>query len=85
MKHDLDHIYNFIVGYKLSHDGNSPSFREIGDACGIASTSMVKRALADLIGNGKLALNGAPFQSRCIEVVGGEWRPPSRSPAVGKS
>jgi hypothetical protein len=73
MKHDPDSVYQYIVTYKLSHDGNSPSFREIGDACGISSTSMVKRTIANLVADGKLKFNGAPFQSRCIEVVGGEW------------
>ena len=76
MKHDLDHVFDFIVGYKMSHDGNSPSIREVGEPCGISSTSMVKIAILKLVGDGRLTETSSPHRSRCIEVVGGVWMPP---------
>lgn len=74
--HDYDNIYNFIVAYKCSHDGNSPSIREIADACDIPSTSHILHILLALQFEGKIK-TPLSRRARNIEVVGGQWIPPS--------
>lgn len=64
-------IFKFIRSYKCSHDGNSPSLREIMEMCGISSTSVVHYHLDILEQEGRIRLKG--FKIRQIEVVGGEW------------
>jgi SOS-response transcriptional repressor LexA len=69
-------IYDFIVSYKQSHDGNSPSFREIKIRCGISSTSMVFYYLNKLERQGLIRRLEPEFGTRYatkIEVVGGKW------------
>lgn len=62
-------VFNFIVSYKRSHDGNAPTIREIGDACGISSTSVVNYYLHQLVDE---ELIYRPVGSaRNIEIVGG--------------
>lgn len=69
--HDYDAVFRFIVAYKRSHDGNSPSTREIMDACGITSTSVTRHILSDLARRGRIRLTA--HGSRNIEVPGGKW------------
>jgi SOS-response transcriptional repressor LexA len=69
-------VYDFIVSYKRRHDGNSPTFREIMEGCGISSTSMVvfylnKLELRRLIRRPEPEI-GNWYASK-IEVVGGCW------------
>lgn len=64
-------IYQFILEYKREHDGNSPTFREIRQACQISSTSMVSYYLRQLEAETKISLQPG---TRSIAVVGGEWR-----------
>lgn len=47
-------IYDFIVSYKMEHDGNSPSYREIANGCGLASTNSVHAYVHALIDSGDL-------------------------------
>jgi hypothetical protein len=72
----LVRIFAFIVSYKKSHDGNSPTFREIGGACGIGSTSMMLFYLNKLVKQGLIRRPepeiGKRFATR-IEVIGGKW------------
>ncbi len=63
-----EEIIGFIVQHKVAHDGNSPSIREIGDACGISSTSAVNYYLAQLVKLKKIRKSHKP---RSIEIVGG--------------
>lgn len=64
-------IYHFIIRFKKEHDGNSPSTREITEACEISSTSVTNYHLGMLEEDGLLKLN---FNTpRMIEVTGGEW------------
>jgi len=74
--HDYEAIYQFIVDYKCSHDGNSPTIREIANGCGIPSTSHIGYVLTALQFEGKLKAPPAK-KARSIEVVGGQWIPPS--------
>jgi SOS-response transcriptional repressor LexA len=69
-------IYDFIVSFKQTHDGNSPSFRDIQTGCGISTTSMVFYYLNKLEKRGLIRRPEPRFGSRYatkIEVVGGKW------------
>ena len=72
----VEGAYEFVVGYKKIHDGNSPSFREIMEGCGISSLSVVLYYLNKLEDRGLIrrpeAKIGERF-ARKIEVVGGRW------------
>ena len=63
-------IMGFVVEYKQRHNGNSPSYDQIGDVCGISSKSEVKRILESMESAGLLKLNGR----RGIEVPNSEWQ-----------
>jgi SOS-response transcriptional repressor LexA len=75
----VEHVYDFIVSYKKSHDGNSPTIREIGEACGISSTSVVSYWLHRLESRGLIRRPEPTIGNRFatkIEVVGGKWYQP---------
>jgi repressor LexA len=57
--------------YKAGHDGVAPSIREIGEACGIPSTSNVKYYLEMLEDEGVIHMDAK--SGRTIQVVGGQW------------
>ena len=65
-------MLDFIVAYKRTHDGNSPTVREICDACAISSTGVGNYCLVRLVQHGLLRVDNYG-RSRSIEVVGGEW------------
>ena len=67
----LDKVFAFIVAYKQTHDGNSPTVREIGKACGISSTSVVMYALHALAAQDRIKFTRNV--SRTIQVVNGRW------------
>lgn len=70
-------VLQFIIAYKTSHDGQSPSMREIGDGCGISSTSMVKYYLDALVLQGKIIRklqDDDTGKARNIHVPGGNWQ-----------
>lgn len=69
-KFDLE-VFQFIVTYKRSHDGNSPTLREIGDTFGLHSTSYIDYILKKLERNGLIELSRV--RARQIVVVGGVW------------
>lgn len=64
-KKDYMEVYQFIIDYKRDNDGNSPSYREIGEACKISSSSNVKHAIDRLIEIGKIEFSG----TRSIKVL----------------
>lgn len=70
-------VLSFITGYKIAHDGNSPTIREIQKATGLYSPSRVPVFLAWLEEKGKIRnlaeRRAAPLR---IEVIGGRWVPP---------
>jgi hypothetical protein len=76
MDKELQRLYRYLVNYKLEHDGNSPSYREIQAACGISSSSMVAYKLGRLR---RLGLIDWPANKpvRNIIIIGGAWRPPA--------
>lgn len=73
----LNQVMDFIIAFKRTHDGNSPSVREIGKGCGITSTSAVHYCLKILAKNGKID-HTKFYRSRMIVVPGGQWIPPSK-------
>ena len=70
-------IYRCILDYKQHHDGNTPTMRQIAQACRIPSTSMVFRYLSIMQAEGFISLT--PDASRSIHVRGAVWLPPSFS------
>ena len=68
-----DQIYDFIVGFKKAHNGNSPTFRQIGDAVGVRSSSMVNTYLDRMVTRGMIERKGS---IRMIEIPGSRWFPP---------
>jgi SOS-response transcriptional repressor LexA len=67
-------VYDAIIAYKSAHDGNSPTLRQLGAACGIASTFHVSLLLTRLEENG--LIKRTPFKPCSIQVVGATWHPP---------
>lgn len=59
-------VFQFIIDYKLNHDGCSPSVKEIADAVYV-SEQTVSNTLRELEKQGKLKLNIGV--SRAIEVL----------------
>jgi SOS-response transcriptional repressor LexA len=71
IKYDRHDILDYIIAYKKKHDGNSPTFRNIMQACGISSLSHVQYILIQLEEQGLIRL--AVSNAKAIEVVGGRW------------
>ena len=61
-------VYHFIRYYKYEHNGNSPSYREIGEAVDTPSTSVILNCLKKLEEANYLRLNHGV--ERSIEVIG---------------
>lgn len=59
-------VLEFIKAYKETHT-NSPTFREIGDAVGLASTSAVSNVLEKLEGAGLIERD--KFRPRSIRIL----------------
>ncbi len=73
-----DQIFDFVVRYKEAHNGNSPSLREIAEACSIV-ISGVHYHLARLEMENRIRRRGK--YSRTIEIVGTAWQPPGDPPS----
>jgi predicted MarR family transcription regulator len=69
-------IYDFIVKHKIDHDGVSPTVKEIGTACDISSTGVVRYYLVSLERLGLIEY-GKCRKSRMIKVIGGSWIAPA--------
>jgi len=69
--HDSKTILAYIIKYKAANGGNSPSYREITEQCGIKSTSIVDYLLSDLERGGMI--RRTPGVARSIEIVGATW------------
>lgn len=64
-------ILQFLVSYKIANDGNSPNCREIMEACGLSSTSVVNYHLDILERSGSILRTRG--MSRHILINGGRW------------
>lgn len=73
-RHDPNTVLQYIIHYKILHDGNSPTFRDIGAACRIPSTSNVSLILKKLVQQGRI--NILPGHPGTIMVIGAKWSPP---------
>ncbi len=60
-------VYEFICKYKDTHDGNSPTYREIARGVGVVSTSTVSHHINKLIEQGRL--RQSKYGVRLLEVV----------------
>jgi hypothetical protein len=76
-----ERIFAFLVAYKQTHDGNSPSLREIADACHIV-LSGAHYHLSRLELENRVHLSGP--RCRTIEIVGGTWQPPEGAHTEGE-
>lgn len=79
-----DIIYEFILTFKKSHDGNSPTIREIKEYCDISTTSLVEYYIEQLVEEGRIILS-EEMGSRRIMVPGGEWNLSKEMTAVNPS
>lgn len=75
-------IYAFIIAYKLSNDGNSPSFRQIATACGLRSLSAINHQLNELQNEGKIKMGWGG--KTAIVVIGGQWVAPRLAEGSGR-
>lgn len=82
--YDYDEILRYIISYKIEHNGNSPSTRDIMDIFDIPSTSVVARIIDVLEANGKIRRAGG---CRQLEVPGIKvsYDPPPSSSIQGGS
>jgi SOS-response transcriptional repressor LexA len=67
-----EQIYQFIVNYKLEHDGCSPSYRQMQKAVGLSTVSQIHYHVHQLAKAGRIRL----LPSYQIAVVGGVWIAP---------
>lgn len=62
-------VLKFVIRYKARHNGNSPSYGDIMDACGVKSKSHAKYLLDKLQESGALSHDGV----RGIVVSNSTW------------
>jgi SOS-response transcriptional repressor LexA len=76
-----DMVLAFIIRHKREHDGNSPSFRQIMNACCVGSTSVVEYHLNRLEDKGfiRRVRTGKSGAATSIEVIGGKWMEPEKA------
>ena len=65
-------LFDYIVQFKLKHDGCAPSYAEISDATGL-NMAKIRGHLAVLETAHEVVVG---FGYRHIVVVGSEWLPP---------
>ena len=70
-----------IVDHMSRHNGQAPSFEEVGAACGISSVSVVSYRLGLLAKEGLISLGGRG-KSRSIGIPGSFWLPPANIAAI---
>jgi hypothetical protein len=71
-----EQIFAWIVAYKRSHDGNSPTLRELMSGCDLSSLSVTYDCLRRLTAVGLIDRQASPGtrgRSRQIVIVGGRW------------
>lgn len=65
-------VYRAIIAYKRSHDGNSPSYRELMALTDITSAGHLDYALRALADEDLIRIGG----TRQIEIIGAVWTAP---------
>jgi hypothetical protein len=74
-----DNLYNFIVEYKLTHDGNTPTMKMMLTVPKLITYDRLVFALKRLQDQGRIALDVLQSGSRGlyrITIVGATWTPP---------
>ena len=66
-------VYVFAAQYKRENDGNAPSFRQIGKACGFSAGRTAKVLEKELIEAGLFAQPQAGVTARDFQFVYGRW------------
>lgn len=82
---DVDiEVFGFIVSYKKTHNGNSPSLRDIVDNTRSASTSTAYHSIRKLELAGYLKMDNN--KARNITIRGGVWTlsPTYKMPQTGE-
>lgn len=74
MSDTTDTVYEFIVKFKLRHNGNSPTLREIAHGCDLSSNSTVTYHVNKLKEDGRVVVRDG--MARSIDVAGSRWLPP---------
>jgi SOS-response transcriptional repressor LexA len=69
----IETVYQYIISFKVDHDGNSPTIREIASGCTISSISQVQYYLDRLVDDGRIEMSEG-IGRRKIIVKGGCWR-----------
>lgn len=70
------HVYDFILKFKIDHDGIAPSVAEITEGCQLHSTSAVNHYLNSLVLFGMIKCDYGNGKSRMISIPGARWLPP---------
>jgi len=77
VQRSAEQVLAFVIEFKDEHDGLSPTYREIMDACDISSTSMVQRYLLRLERQGKIeCMLDQNQRIRGVMISGATWTPP---------
>lgn len=63
-------VLKFLKFYKSTHDGCSPTYKQIADGCDLISSSTALYHVKKLAEVGLIRL---PEDANDIEVVGGQW------------
>lgn len=68
-------VFEYIVWFKHTHNGNSPTYDEIADGTGYAHAS-ARRYVDMLVAGDKLRIDQTAYNLR-IEIKGAQWIPPT--------
>lgn len=73
-RYDYAAIFQWIIRYKIAHDGNSPSYGDLMRDCHISSRSVVNHILTTMERAHCIKRSGGA--KRGIEIIGAQWTPP---------
>lgn len=65
-----ERVFTFLIEYKHEHDGNTPTLKEIGEACCLSISTVYYHLLVLELEN-RIQRTGERLRN--IEIVGGEW------------
>lgn len=74
--YDPEDVFQYILQYKVEHDGNSPGVVEIKEHFNMKSYGTVTKILDQLAEEGKITLGPG---ARMIYVPGATWNAPTQS------
>lgn len=66
-------LLEYLKGYKSTHDGNTPTVRQMIDGANMSTANRVYRCLLALENDGKISLGGPDRKQLHISIVGGRW------------